>query len=146
MLSRRPRLTVETILAWAETYRQYTGRRPNGHSEAVPEMDEETWAAIDTALVHGYRGLRGGLSLTELLNRHWGDMLRSDKPSLSVEQIFAWARAYYQRNGKWPTADSGVVEESTEETWKKINNALREGFRGLPGEDSLSRLLRRHRG
>jgi hypothetical protein len=149
MKSRRPLLTVEKILAWAEAYRELTGRRPNGHSEAIPEMAEETWAAIDTALIHGYRGLRGGLSLVELLNRHWSEMPRSDKPPLSVAQILAWAEAHYRRTGKWPTAASGVVEDAPEETWKgitwkQVNLALWEGFRGLPGEDSLSRLLRRH--
>ncbi|HEY7159582.1 MAG TPA: hypothetical protein VH575_36885 [Gemmataceae bacterium] len=149
MKSRRPLLTVKKILAWAEAYREQTGRRPNGHSEAIPEMAEETWAAIDTALAYGYRGLRGGLSLVELLNRHWGKMPRRDKPPLSVEQILVWAEAYYRRTGKWPTAASGVVEDAPEETWekitwRKIDNALREGYRGLPGENSLSRLLRQH--
>jgi hypothetical protein len=144
MKSRRPPLTIEKILVWAEAYRQQTGRRPNGHSGAIPDADGETWAAIDTALVHGYRGLRGGLSLVELLNRHWGEMPRSDKPPLSLEQILAWAEAHYRRTGKRPTAASGVVQDAPEETWKKINNALREGYRGLPGDDSLSRFLRRH--
>jgi hypothetical protein len=151
MLSRRPLLTVEKILAWAEAYRERIGRRPNGHSEAIPEMEEETWAAIDTALVHGYRGLRGGLSLSELLDRHRGETPRSDKPPLLAEQILAWAEAYHRRTGRWPTAASGIVEDAPVETpkpltWRKIDNALREGYRGLPGEDSLSRLLRRHRG
>jgi hypothetical protein len=143
-------LTVKKILAWAEAFRQRTGRRLNGHSGAIPEAAEETWAAIDTALVHGYRGLRGGLSLSELLDRHWGEMPRGDKPPLSVEQILAWAEAYHRRTGQWPTAAFGVVEDAPVETpmpltWRKIDNALREGYRGLPGEDSLSRLLRRHR-
>jgi hypothetical protein len=142
-------LTVEKILAWAEAYRRQTGRRPNGHSGVIPDTDGETWAAIDTALVHGFRGLRAGLSLAELLDRHWGERPRSDKPPLSIAQILAWAEAHYHRTGQWPMAASGVVEDAPVEipkplTWRKIDNALREGFRGLPGEDSLSHLLRRH--
>jgi hypothetical protein len=101
--------------------------------------------AIDNALTNGYRGLRGGVSLVELLNRHWGDVPRSDKPPLTVEQIIVWAEAHYQRKGKWPTAASGPVEEAPKETWKRINAALWEGYRSLPGGDSLSRLLHRHR-
>jgi hypothetical protein len=149
MKSRRPSLTIELILAWAGAYRQRTGRRPNGHSGAIPEANGETWAAIDTALVHGYRGLPGGLSLAELLDRYWGEIPRSEKRPLSVEEIIAWAEAHYRRTGQWPTAASRVVEDAPVEnpkplTWRKIDNALREGFRGLPGQDSLSRLLRRH--
>lgn len=145
MPTERPPLTVARILAWAAAHVRRTGHRPTGHSGAIPEAPGETWVAIDNALTNGYRGLRGGVSLVELLNRHWGDVPRSDKPPLTVEQIIAWAEAYRQRTGKWPTAASGPVEEAPEETWKRINAALWEGYRSLPGGDSLSRLLHRHR-
>jgi hypothetical protein len=37
------------------------------------------------------------------------------------------------------------VLDAPGETWKGINQALWAGNRGLPGGDSLARLLRRHR-
>jgi hypothetical protein len=145
MPTERLPLTVVQILVWAAAHLQRSGRRPTGHSGTIPEAPGETWGAIDNALTNGYRGLRGGVSLVELLNRHWGDVPRSDKPPLTVEQIIAWAEAHHRRTGKWPTAASGPVEEAPEETWKRINAALWEGFRSLAGGDSLSRLLHRHR-
>jgi hypothetical protein len=152
MQSKRPRLTVAQILAWAEAHVQRTGKRPNGHTGPIPETSDETWSAIDTALVHGYRGLSGGLSLVEFLNRHWGEKPANDRkppkarnrPPLTIEQILVWAEAHHQRTGKWPTTASGEVSEEPSETWKIINSALWEGHRGLPGGDSLSQLLKRH--
>lgn len=151
MPSNRPQLTLAQILAWAEAHLRRTGERPTGHSGAVAEAPGENWGAIDSALTQGYRGLPAGVSLVELLNRHWGERPRSDKLPLTIEQIVAWAEAHHQRTGKWPTTSSGVVQDVPEETWKQItwkqiNDALWDGFRGLPGGDSLSRLLRRHRG
>jgi hypothetical protein len=154
MQSKPPRLTVVQILAWAAEHLQRTGKRPNGHSGPIPEAAGETWSAVHTALLYGYRGLPGGLSLAEFLNRHWGekppDARKPPKarnvPPLTIEQILAWAEAHYRRTGKWPTAASGKVPEALKETWKKINAALWEGYRGLPGGDSLSQLLLRHFG
>lgn len=145
MPSKRPPLTVAQILAWAEAHVRRTGKRPNGHSGPIPESAGETWSAIDTALIYGYRGLPGGLSLAEFLNQHWGEKPPNDRnrPPLTLSQILAWAKSHYQRAGKWPTAASGEVPEAPQETWKIINSALWEGHRGLPGGDSLSRLLRR---
>ncbi len=52
--------------------------------------------------------------------------------------------------GAWPLSPpvrmSGPVEEVPGETWLRIDTALREGRRGLPGGTSLSQLLAPHRG
>jgi hypothetical protein len=147
MRRKRPPLTVAQILAWAEAHLRRTGKRPTGHSGCLPEAAGEKWSALDQALTNGYRGLPGGVSLVELLNRHWGEILPDDKPPpLTIEQILVWAEAHHQRTGRWPTAQSGEVLEAPKETWKIINAALWEGYRGLPGGDSLSQLLRRYFG
>jgi hypothetical protein len=62
-------------------------------------------------------------------------------PKLTVAQILRWADAHHRRAGKWPWSDSGPVAEATGESWQAINNALHRGLRGLPGGDSLARLL-----
>lgn len=154
MRTKPPRLSVEQVLTWAEAHLQRTGKRPNGHSGPIPEAAGETWTAINTALLYGYRGLPGGSSLAEFLNRHWGEKPPEDRkppkarnvPPLTIEQILSWAEAHYRRTGEWPNAASGEVPEAPSETWKKINAALWEGYRGLPGGDSLSQLLRRYFG
>jgi hypothetical protein len=71
---------------------------------------------------------------------------RAPRPSLTVEQILAWADAYRARTGGWPTADSSLVTGEEGDTWAAINTALAQGHRGLPGGDTLARLLRRERG
>jgi hypothetical protein len=71
---------------------------------------------------------------------------RRRHPPLTAAQILRWADAHRQRTGRWPTAGSGPVGAGAAETWLAVNSALRCGFRGLPGGDSLSRLLRRAHG
>jgi hypothetical protein len=65
---------------------------------------------------------------------------------VAVAQVLAWADAYHGRTGEWPTARSGPVPEAPGCTWAGLNRALQVGRRGLPGGDSLARLLRRERG
>jgi len=72
--------------------------------------------------------------------------LRQRPPSLTIAQILQWADAYFQRTGNWPTARAGVVTEALGENWRKLDNALRYGLRGLPAGSSLARLLAEHRG
>jgi hypothetical protein len=66
-------------------------------------------------------------------------------PPLTVEQILAWADAHRGRTGLWPHAKSGPIPEAPGLTWGAVNMALHGGYRGLPGGDSLSRLLGQHR-
>jgi hypothetical protein len=66
-------------------------------------------------------------------------------PPLTVEQILAWADAHHARIGRWPSVHSGPVAGPEGETWAAVNSALAKGLRGLPGGDSLSRLLQRER-
>jgi hypothetical protein len=65
-------------------------------------------------------------------------------PSLTVEQILAWADAHYERTGRWPNSRSGPIPEAPGQTWNAVNVALYLGYRGLPAGDSLGRLLDRH--
>jgi hypothetical protein len=55
-------------------------------------------------------------------------------------------RRTHEKTGRWPIATDGRVYGAADETWMRIDNALRAGRRGLPGGDSLAKLLARHRG
>jgi hypothetical protein len=68
---------------------------------------------------------------------------RKRLPKLSQRKILAWADAYFERTGKWPTHLSGPIPESAGETWGGIHAALYAGIRGFPGGDSLFKLLER---
>jgi hypothetical protein len=69
-MGQRPPLTIRAILGWADAHFARTGRWPSRESGAVEDAPGENWAAIDTALSHGVRGLYGGDSLARFLNRH----------------------------------------------------------------------------
>jgi hypothetical protein len=115
-------------------------------SGAVKGAPGESWWNIDTCLIKGHRGLPGGDTLPRLLARERGRHNPRGQPPLTVAQILTWADAHRRRTGRWPGADSGPVHEVPELTWRTINMALYQGFRGLPGEDSLIQLLARRRG
>jgi hypothetical protein len=130
-------LTIDQILAWADAHHACCGKWPTAKSGHVTAAPGEWWSVIDAALKRGYRGLKGGSSLSLLLAEH-----RSMPPrTLSVELILDWAKAHHAGTGRWPSAGSGVIGAAPDETWSKINAALWKGCRGLPGGLSLAKLF-----
>jgi hypothetical protein len=140
------RLTIPEILAWADAYREATGRWPTKDSGPIPEAPGETWLGVETALRDGLRGLPGGESLAQLLARKCGKRNPQRLPNLTIEQILEWADRYREEHGRWPTHSSGPILGTNGETWRTVNGALRKGTRGLPGGSSLAQLLAEHRG
>jgi hypothetical protein len=140
-----PALEADQVISWALAHRLRKGAWPTEKSGPVPEAPGETWYRIDRALRSGGRGLTGGDSLPRLLARRLGARTRPGLPRLVEWQILRWADEHHTRTDRWPSAGAGPVAAALGESWQKIDRALREGFRGLPGDDSLSRLLRRHR-
>jgi hypothetical protein len=94
-------------------------------------------------LVDGYRGLPGGSSLSLLLDGHFPIRSRHPPP-LKIGQILRWARAFHREHGKWPTVKSPGLAGDSGITWGAVHQALLQGYRGLPGGSSLSKLLRKH--
>jgi hypothetical protein len=72
-------------------------------------------------------------------------MLRRPPP-LSLVRILKWADDHHRFTGSWPRTSSGPVRANLNESWRRIDRALRVGYRGLPGGGSLPRLLARERG
>ncbi|MBI1374527.1 MAG: hypothetical protein GC159_17555 [Phycisphaera sp.] len=129
-------LSVERILEWADAHHGQTGQWPNSYGGAVLGHEDETWPAINSALYGGWRGLPGGTSLAQLLAER-----RGVKTPLTERQILEWADDHHARIGAWPSSESGAVLAADDEQWKAIAEALRVGFRGLPGGQSLAKLL-----
>jgi hypothetical protein len=141
----RSALTEVQILAWADAHHTRTGRWPNSDEADCGSLpDGDTWRRICVALWCGCRGLPRGGSLSRLLARQRGHRAHKYKPRLTTRQIFRWADDHHRHTGYWPTADSGPVGAAPHETWSAIDQALRNGHRGFPGGDTLSRLLHRH--
>jgi hypothetical protein len=68
------------------------------------------------------------------------------RPELTLETILARSDAHHDRTGTWPTKQDGHVRENLNESWRRIDDALRRGFRGLAAGSSLAWLLDRERG
>ena len=144
-LKELPRLTIAQILKWADMHHRCAGKWPTGCAGPIEGIDGETWSGIDAALRDGHRGLRGGQSLRKVLLKYRGRRALANPP-LSIQQILAWADAYFRHNRRWPQSHSGPVRGEPRENWCRINEALNCGSRGLPGGLTLARLLTEHRG
>ena len=102
-----------------------------------------TWAAIDNALRVACAVCPGGSSLPRLLVEY---KRVEALPSLTLDQILAWADAHHAATGRWPTRKSGKVIGNDGESWARLDESLTRGYRGLPGGQSVSRLLQTHHG
>jgi hypothetical protein len=69
---KRPDLTVEQVLAWADAYRAATGRWPTPTSGPVEGEPGEKWVNLNAALRLGRRGLPRDTNLTRLIAAHRG--------------------------------------------------------------------------
>jgi hypothetical protein len=146
MTRRKTPLTTTQILAWADHHYEQTGKYPHADSGPVLAEPAENWCAVNQALAAGVRGLPGKETLARLLLRERGRRHHQQLPRLCEESILAWARAHHERTGEWPHQQSGAVGDAPGEVWANINQALRRGCRGLPGGDTLPRLLQRRLG
>jgi len=139
---RLPALTTDRIHDWARAYFERHKRLPTQKSGRISGTRGITWGAVQQALQRGYRGLPGGSSLSLLLDGHFPVRSRHPPP-LTTEQILRWARAFRRRHGNWPTQKTPGLAGTSEVTWGAIHQALREGYRGLPGGSSLAKLLKK---
>jgi hypothetical protein len=140
---RRPELSIDQILAWADAYHERTGEWPTSGAGRIVETADDSWRHINDALSRGSRGLprQSGYSLARLLEKRRGVRNSRLPPRLTVPQILRWAKAHRQRTGSWPIVASGAVIDAPGETWTAIQIALIRGGRGLPGGSSLPGLL-----
>jgi hypothetical protein len=69
------------------------------------------------------------------------------RPKLTVARILAWADAHHARTNRWPRINDPDRDSLPHgETWQRVHSALRRGWRGRSGADSLPGLLARERG
>ncbi len=141
-----PELTEEAIASLAEVHFRAKGEWPTRQSGSVSgsPVPGETWKRINDALTVGLRGLPGGSSLAQLLEKHRGVRNRKALPPLVEAEIVRWAQLHFERKGLYPSEKAGPVEDAPGETWSGISMALRSGIRGLPGGSSLYQLLASH--
>jgi hypothetical protein len=144
--SNRPKLSEAQVLRWADGFHRDHKRWPRPSDGPVEGVAHETWSSVHAALARGLRGIGRRTSLGALLKEHRGIVNRLQQPKLSIAQILEWADAYLEETGRWPDRLSGSVKEMSTTTWNAVDIALYQGSRGLPGGDSIARLLAKHRG
>jgi hypothetical protein len=71
---------------------------------------------------------------------------RGEPPDLTTDDVLAWADAFFERTGDWPTHRSGPIPEEPGETWRLVAGALAFGLRGFSRGGSIPRFLYEHRG
>lgn len=133
------------ILKWAAHHHELTGARPTRKSGPVRGVPGEIWRAIDAALRTGSRSLSHRSSLAQFLKRYKPPYPGCGR-KLTERLILRWADTFTQRVGHPPSRHSAFTDCRRREKWAIIDQALREGLRGLPGKSSLAKLLREHRG
>lgn len=143
---RRPELSIDQILVWADAYRARRGRWPTCEAGVIPGSFGENWRNVYNALRYGLRGLPGGQTLARLIATYRDADELNPLPSLTEDQILIWADAHWRRTGAWPSDRAGSVHAMTRENWSAVDAALRRGHRGLAGGSSLARLLVERRG
>lgn len=141
-----PPLKEEEIVEWAKAHHEKHGDWPTQNTGPVDGRPGEVWGNIDARLSGGGRGLPGGESLAKLFQRVLGVRNVAALPPLDPSEILLWADDHLTREGAWPTLSCGAVPAAPEEAWGRIDDALRQGYRGLPGGSSLARLLEEGRG
>lgn len=147
-LYRKPPLSEELILSWADDHFERYGQWPTATKSGVVQANRnEKWSAVDMALRAGVRDLPGGSSLARLLAKKRNVRNKKGLPPVSVEKILQWADAYHARTGEWPNASSGPIPDSTPgETWLRIDVGIAHGCRGFAPGTSLAWILAEHRG
>ncbi|MCH8165576.1 MAG: hypothetical protein IH889_08200 [Planctomycetes bacterium] len=138
-------MTETQIVKWAKEHQKRTSRWPHTLAGPVRGVPHEHWKKLSVALAQGHRGLPGGSSLIKLLAKHCRVRDSRNPPRLTTKRLLAWADAYYQRTGDWPSRQSGRVAEAPGETWLIISMAMSDGRRGLRAGSSLVKLLSTHR-
>lgn len=68
-----PPLTIEQILHLADLHFHRSGKWPKYNDGSIVDAPGETWAAVDSALRYGKRGLSAGSSLAKLLAEKRGE-------------------------------------------------------------------------
>jgi hypothetical protein len=94
-----PKYTLRRILEWADAFHKRTEKWPITKSGPILDAQGEIWLAVDIALRKGQRGLPGGTSLAQLLDRRRPVQNRLTVPRLSNRQVLK-CRRFSHKNGE----------------------------------------------
>src|SRR4051812_48703225 len=99
---RKPPLTVEIILAWADHHRERTGCWPTVYCGEVLAAPYEKWPNIDRCLRMGSRARRGGATFCHLLVGEGGYGSPTRPPDQRKDQTPGGGAPHRHKTGHWP--------------------------------------------
>lgn len=141
---RQRELSIREILAWGDIEKTKKGKWPTVWSGPIDSCPGERWGKVQHALLHGARGLPGGMTLSQLWAEHRGARIHLNLPVLTEDQIIQWIKLHKVVHGGWPHRDSGPIPNSGGETWCGVVMALRNAGRGLKRRSTLKTLIAAH--
>jgi hypothetical protein len=147
-------LSTPMIIDWIRQYLACHGKKPKQTSGVIEFAGSEykniTWSAINAVLWKGGRGLPGGSSLAQLVEKEFGIKNRANIPLLTENKICEWIQQFIDKYKRKPIIADGVIEfaldEYAGETWGKINDSLMNGMRGMPKGSSLTKIIEKQFG
>ena len=146
---RRTPITESMILEWCDRFFDEHGEWPSIYdTRPVPGQPDETWSRLHDAMNQGYRTLPGGSSLARLLERERGRLNIQNLPTLTEATILSWCDTFFDEHGEWPgVGEERPVPGQPNESWRRLEDVLKMGLRGLDTRgSSLALLLQRDRG
>jgi hypothetical protein len=109
----RPPLSVDQILAWADSFYARHGEWPRVRSGPIEDPPGETWGGVQAALQKGNRGLPGGSSLALLIPQHRHSSSRAVPEGSSRPTA----------RDLWPQVeDPGAADQTEAEAWRHERN------------------------
>jgi len=140
-----PKLSISQIIEWTTLFiKEFQCYPTRKDKRIIPEMKNETWSIIDTALEEGLRGLPKS-SLADFLYKYFDKRNQSNLPNLNINEILNWMKLFYDEYHILPgRRDKRKILEMGKETWNMINFSLRKGLRGLPPNTSLVKLKQKY--
>jgi len=120
-------LTEDLIIKLAKAHFISNDVYPNENSEWVLG-GKDSWAAISAALRDGLRGLPGGASLAQLLDKAGLKTNSADRSYPSLKKMKKVAEEFRElNNGNLPSRESGAFPNYLDLTWGTIDAALKRG-------------------
>jgi hypothetical protein len=138
----RKHVKARQIVAWAWAHLKTHGTWPHERSGAIPNSGGATWGSIYNSLRFGNFALRRRRAIERLVAKKRLPNGLEKPADLSIAQILRWADTYFAIQGRWPTVKSRGLRMGPTVSWRKIDEALHLGTRGLPGDKSLEGLLK----
>ena len=136
-LPSRGELTISRVHEEIRVHHSRVGRWPSRLAGPVPTLGI-TFAALDTALKRGSRGLPRGSSLGEEVAKVREAAGGPDGVPITLDRVRAAIAEHRNRTGSYPGVRAGHCEPLGI-NWKALNERLRQGTGDLAGGSSVAR-------